>query len=73
MTFFLDHEEEGFDYFNGETDATGEESWSNCLVRDPATPDVATDGDAIFFNGEERGDLGRGEFGWLDNVSEEVV
>ena len=29
--------------------------------------------DVIFFDGEDREDLGRGESGWLSNVSDEVV
>ena len=33
------------------------------MALDPATPDVATDEDVIFFDAEDKGDLGRGELG----------
>ena len=43
------------------------------MVRDPATLDVAIDGNAIFFVGKESGDLGRGKVGWLGNISDEIA
>ena len=72
--FFLDLEGDGFDCFSGEDGvATGEEGWPGCLAGDAATLDVATNGEAIIFKGEESGDLGKGELGWLGNVSNKVV
>ena len=72
--FFLDFEEEGFGLFGGEDGvATGEENWSGCLVGDATTPKVATDGEPITFDGEERGDLDRGDLGWLGSISVDVV
>ena len=73
MPFFLDREGEGLECFGGEDVATGEDGWSNGLFGDLATPNVAIDGEAIFFDDEESGDMGRGEFGWLGNVSDEVI
>ena len=69
----MDREGEGLECLNCEGVATAEEGWSKGLVGDPTTPDVATDGDAIFFVSKENNDLGRGEVGRLGNVSDEVV
>ena len=55
MPFFLDLEGDGFDFFSGEEGvAAGEGGWSSCLAGDVATPNVATDGEAIVFDGGER-------------------
>ena len=70
----MDLEGDGFDFFGGEDNVTtGEGGWSDRLAEDPPTVEVATDGEAIVFEGKEREDLGRGEDGWLDNISVEVV
>ena len=58
---------------NAHHDATKESSWAGYLVGNAAILDVATDGEAIVFDGQESGDLGRGELGWLRNVLDEVV
>ena len=72
--FFLDLEGDGFNLFGGDNGvATGEEYWLDCLDGDPTTLEVATDGEAIIFEGEEKGDLGKGKAGWLDNISIKVV
>ena len=73
MPFFLDFKEEGLECLGNEEVVTGEDSWSVGLFGDLATPDVAIDGMAIFFDDEENGDFGRGEVGWLGNISDEVV
>ena len=70
----MDLEGDGFGFFGGDDGvATGERGWSDCLAGDPPTTEVATDGEVVVFEGEERGDLGRGEAVWLDNVLVEVV
>ena len=63
MPFFLDCDGEGLDCFGGEAITTSEEGCY--LVGGPATPNVAIDGNAIFFDSEEKGDF--------DNVSDEVA
>ena len=73
MPFFLDFEGEDLECLGGKVVATGKDGWSVGLFRDPAMPNVATNGRAIFFDGEDNSDLGRGEVGWLGNVSDEVV
>ena len=73
LPFFLDREEKGLECFDGEAIATSEGGWSDCLVGDIVTPDVAIDDEAIFFNSKESDDFGRGEVGWLGIVSDEVV
>ena len=51
----MDLEGDGFGFFGGDDDvAIGEGGWSGCLAGDVATPNVATDGEAIVFDGGER-------------------
>ena len=70
----MDLEGDGFDCFSGEDGvAIGEGGWLGCLAGDATNLDVATDNETIVFNSEESSDLGRGELGWLNNVSDEVV
>ena len=71
MPFFLDFEGEGLECHSGEGVAIGEDDWSVGLFGDQAMLDVATNGEAIFFD-EDNGDLSKGEVGWLDNVSDKV-
>ena len=72
--FFLDLEGDGFGFFGGDDSvAIGEGNWTSCLAGDAVTPEVATDRDPIIFDGEQNGNLGRTEFGWLGNVSVSVV
>ena len=70
----MDLEGDGFDCFGGEDGILiGEGGWSGYLAGDAATPDVATNGEAIVFHSEESDDLDRDKLGWLDNFSNEVV
>ena len=57
----------------GEDVATDREGSAGCLALDPTTPDVATDGEVVFFDGDDNGVLGGGEAGWLGIVFIDIV
>ena len=66
VPFILDFEEKGFGFFGGDDGVvTKEDGWVGCSVGVAATPEVTRDG-------EERGNLGRGELVPLGSVSVEV-
>ena len=73
LPFVFAIEDKGFGFVGGEMgDATGEDGWANYFVGVVATPTIATEGDPIIFDGDDRGDFDNGEFGPLGNVSTEV-
>ena len=73
MPFFLGFEEEGFWLWCGDEGvATGDEGWAGCLVDVAAAPEITPDGDPTVFDGDDKGDLGRGELGPLVSISREV-
>ena len=53
-------------------DATGEDGWADCFAGVVAAPAVATDGDPIVFDGEDKADFGSKELEPLGSVSREV-
>ena len=66
-------EEEGFGLLGGDKGATiGGEGCTGCLVGVASDPEVAPDENPIIFDGEERGDLGKGELEPLGRVSAKV-
>ena len=43
------------------------------MALNPTMPDVATNGEAVFFDGDYNEDLGGGEMGSFSNVSDNIV
>ena len=71
--FFLVFEEDGFELWGGgEGVAIRDEGCASCLGGVPAATEVRPDEEPIVFDGDNRGDLGRGELGLLGSVSREV-